>query len=79
MLHLRKKALRGYKLRILLLYIRINYENNNWVIVDSNGTKQSLNGTWYLADVYTSITDQMIIRSGTVIMKANIVKSSINF
>lgn len=43
----------------------IIYENNNWYIMDGDGLKSSLNGTWYFADEYISITENMIFRAGT--------------
>jgi len=51
----------------------IFYENNNWYIVDADGAKQSLNGTWYLADEYMDITDGMVFRAGTTSFLAQLI------
>ena len=53
-------------------FIRIFYENNNWYIVDGDGIKQSLNGTWYLADEYMDIYEAMIFRAGTTSFQAHL-------
>ena len=50
----------------------IFYENNNWYIVDGNGKKGSLNGTWYFADEYITINEGMIFRAGTTSFKAHL-------
>jgi len=48
--------------------LSIFYENDNWYIVDSNGEKPSSNGTWILADEYTQIENDMILRVGSNIL-----------
>lgn len=58
---------------INFLINRIFYENNNWYIVDADGTKQSLNGTWYLADEYMDIYDGMVFRAGTTSFQAQLI------
>lgn len=51
--------------------LRIFYENNNWFIVDSTGNKESMNGTWFLADEYIDIYEDMIFRAGSTSFLAN--------
>ena len=51
---------------------RIYYENNNWNIIDGDGTKVSLNGTWYLADDFIDIYEGMIFRAGTTSFEAHL-------
>lgn len=43
----------------------IRFENNNWFIYDGDGKKGSLNGTWYLAEEYITITEGMIFSAGS--------------
>ena len=43
----------------------IKFENNNWYIIDGDGKKASLNGTWYLAEEYITITEGMIFSAGS--------------
>lgn len=50
----------------------IIYENNNWFIVDGDGNKNSLNGTWYFADEFFIIKEGMIFRAGTTSFKAHL-------
>lgn len=38
------------------------YNDNNWYISDSDGTNRSLNGTWYLADDFSLLKNQGLIR-----------------
>ena len=54
---------------------KITFNEGHWQIVDSDGTKKSLNGTWYLADEYTQITNGMYIRAGTTTFACQIVKT----
>jgi hypothetical protein len=54
-----------------LFLFRIFYENNNWYIVDSDGMNESLNGTWFLADEYMDIYEDMTFRAGTTSFRAN--------
>jgi hypothetical protein len=55
----------------------IFYENNNWYIIDGDieNKKPSLNGTWYFADKYITITEGMIFRAGTTSFKSHLVSS----
>jgi pSer/pThr/pTyr-binding forkhead associated (FHA) protein len=50
----------------------IFYENNNWYIIDGDGSKKSLNGTWYFADIFLIIKEGMIFRAGTTSFKAHL-------
>jgi len=50
----------------------IFYENNNWYIIDGDGSKKSLNGTWYFADIFFIIKEGMIFRAGTTSFKAHL-------
>ena len=54
------------------LQTTILYENNNWYIVDGDGNKKSLNGTWFFADEYITINEGMIFRAGTTSFKAHL-------
>ena len=54
------------------LQTSILYENNNWYIVDGDGNKKSLNGTWFFADEYITINEGMIFRAGTTSFKAHL-------
>lgn len=54
------------------LQTTIFYENNNWYIVDGDGNKKSLNGTWFFADEYITINEGMIFRAGTTSFKAHL-------
>ena len=56
---------------LIIFNLRIFYENNNWFIVDSTGNKESMNGTWYLADEYIDINENMIFRAGSTSFLAN--------
>ena len=55
----------------IIFNLRVFYENNNWFIVDSTGNKESMNGTWYLADEYIDINENMIFRAGSTSFLAN--------
>jgi hypothetical protein len=57
--------------RIFNILHRLFYEGNNWYIVDGDGEKESLNGTWLLVDEYMDIYEGMIVRAGTTSFKAN--------
>jgi len=54
------------------LQCQLTYENNNWYIVDGDGFKISLNGTWYLADEYIDIYEGMIFRAGNTSIQAHL-------
>ena len=54
------------------LQTTIFYENNNWYIIDGDGSKKSLNGTWYFADIFFIIKEGMIFRAGTTSFKAHL-------
>ena len=54
----------------------IFYEKNNWYIIDGDGKKFSLNGTWYFAEEYITITEGMIFRAGTTSFKSHLISSS---
>lgn len=45
----------------------------SWTIIDSNGYKESLNGTWYLADDKVVVFDKMSIRAGTSTFACNLI------
>ena len=51
--------------------ISYDEESNFWYIVDSDGVKTTLNGTWYLADDFNVITSKMNLRAGTTTFEAN--------
>jgi len=40
-------------------------------VCDGSGTKESMNGTWYLADEYTDIYENMNFRAGSTSFSAN--------
>lgn len=61
------------KLGIINPLCRLSYEDNNWHIEDGDGSKTSLNGTWYLADEYMDIYTGMVIRAGTTSFQADVV------
>lgn len=42
-----------------------------WRLIDSDGNKKSLNGTWYLADEFVKLEQGMNIRVGTTILEVN--------
>lgn len=54
------------------LQCTITYDprTKNWKIVDSDGAKKSLNGTWFLADEHILIEHGMLIRVGTTTFEA---------
>ena len=54
------------------LQTTILYENNNWYIVDGDGIKKSLNGTWFFADEYITINEGMIFRAGSTTFKSHL-------
>ena len=54
------------------LQTSILYENNNWYIVDGDGVKKSLNGTWFFADEYITINEGMIFRAGSTTFKSHL-------
>jgi hypothetical protein len=58
--------------RYVFFISSIFYENNNWYIVDGDGDKASLNGTWFLADEYMDIYENMIFRAGTTSFLAHL-------
>lgn len=60
------------------LQTTIIYEENNWYIMDGDGMKPSLNGTWYFADEYMSIAENMIFRAGTTSFKAHLYSPNTN-
>ena len=49
----------------------IFFHNNNWYIKDG-GEKKSLNGTWFLAEEYATINEDMIFRAGSTSFKAHL-------
>ena len=52
----------------------ISYDeyNRSWKIIDGDGAKKSLNGTWVLADEYILIEKGMQIRVGTTTFEADL-------
>jgi len=68
-------ARKFYKLKINI--IRIFYENNNWYICDGSEGKESMNGSWYLADEYIDIYENMIFRAGSTSFSANLYYPSV--
>ncbi len=50
----------------------IYFEDNNWYIIDRDGVQESMNSTWYLADEYMDIYENMTFRSGTTTFRANL-------
>lgn len=54
------------------LHCTIAYDgdSHNWRVVDSNGIKKSLNGTWFLADDPLVVYSCMMIRVGTTTFEA---------
>ena len=50
----------------------IFYEGNNWYIIDGDGNKGSLNGTWYFAEEYITVDEGMIFRAGSTSFMAHL-------
>ena len=63
----RKFTINNYNIKKFSIF----YENNNWYICDGSGTKESMNGTWFLADEYIDIYENMIFRAGSTSFSAN--------
>ena len=55
------------------LIISFKYETDNWVIYDGNGSKESTNGTWMLANEYVEITDGMVFKGAEILFKIIII------
>lgn len=51
--------------------VKFNKETRTWVVMDSNGDRPSMNGTWYLAD-NVEIINNMMIRVGTTTFESKI-------
>ena len=47
----------------------IIFEDNNWYIVDGNGTDPSSNGTWFFPEKFFNINEGLIIRIGTTLFE----------
>ena len=43
---------------------QITYVENNWVLIDGDGTKQSTNGTWVFTEKPFPIRNGMIFKAG---------------
>lgn len=54
------------------------YNNNSWLLVDGDGTNQTINGTWILADDYFLIEEGMIFRAGSSHFKASLIDNESN-
>lgn len=57
------------------LQCSIVFENNSWFLMDSDGSKKTMNGTWYLADEFIRVKSGMNIRAGTTTFEALIYNS----
>ena len=56
------------------LQCTISYDNYNWYIEDSDGVNESSNGTWFLADIETPITNNLNFKAGSIIFQCGIVE-----
>ena len=54
-----------------VILIRIEFEDDNWKINDGNGKRTSMNGTWLFVEDYFQIFDDLIIKAGLTMIKAN--------
>lgn len=54
------------------------YSNNNWLLVDGDGTSQTINGTWILAEDYYLIEEGTIFRAGSSHFKASLIHNESN-
>ena len=51
----------------------IYYRTNNWAIADGDGKNGSRNGTWLFADELFLIYNNMVIKAGQTLFKANLI------
>jgi len=48
----------------------LDFINDEWYIVDGDGTKKSTNGTWFFIEQPFEIYDNMIFKAGLLVFKA---------
>lgn len=60
------------------LQCSFSFSNNNWYVIDSDGIKKSLNGTWCLVDEFTLLKDYIYIRFCSTILKIEYVENNEN-
>ena len=53
---------------------RVEYKNENWWLVDGDGTKRSTNGTWLFAEDPFKIFNNMSFKAGQTLFLAKINK-----
>lgn len=55
------------------IYLRIEYEDNKWVIYDGDGVKASTNGTWLFAEDHLELEDNTIFKAAQTLFKVSII------
>lgn len=50
----------------------IFHNGQNWQIVDSDGSKRSLNGTWFLINKFIKLENESTIKLGSTSIKINL-------